>query len=771
LKRLLHIPASLQATLLLLATTTAVWKLRIINSANIEDLFTDTIDLYTEHYPMAAYGFSVLRSGHIPLWDPYQLCGLPFLAIPHTGLFYPGNLPYLLFSAGLATEIVLVAHLVFAGLGMWLLGRAFGFNFAGALAGAVTFMWSGWMMGYIHQAALVSGMCWLPVTALLVEKTTRGSRVAPFGLALAVACQLLNGAPEFLLQNMYAGALLALFSLARLVADGHWRTSAVRALVLLACVAAGGLLATPQLLPTLELVPQTVRSAGSLPFAEVIWGWISPGDFLLAGLRTAGHVAVGVLPLFGFALGLGARRLQRPWVFALTVGMLAVLLVFGGSAFRMYYRTPAGQMFRTPQKFLHLYAFAQGLLAGIALTRLEDWRPLPRRALWSKPAWILCLLAIGAGLCWLALHGTSNLYLAGCLALLLFFGAARTAKTRMLVIPALLLLHTANLFLGVNITHIRPSARPEVFDSYISLFERIKQAAGHDRVYISPALRLNPGLTSKQGMLRKVHVVEDYEALSPRRYATFFDHVSGPKLTDWFFAGFYLLGDDSRWPLMDLTSTRFYIVQSGEAADNMLAGWSSEPSTSGFRLFQEVPYVRVYERTGYRPRAYYVPQGRVVDSADAVLATLDSSNFDSRREVLLDGVPDPASVSGGSPAGAGTTSILIDEPERVVIDVEASQSGFLVLTDAFYPGWKAFANGVEVPIYRANYLMRAVPIGAGRTRCIFEYRPASVRYGQLIGVTTAGIMLLLSGFLAYRNYGERKTVEHVPTGLSGAAGL
>jgi hypothetical protein len=762
LKRLFHIPASVQAALLLLAATTVLWKFRIIGSAHMPYLAFDTVDLYTEHYPMAAYGFSMLRSGHLPLWDPYQLCGLPFLAIPHTGLFYPGNLPYLLFNTASATEIVLIEHLVFAGVGMWLLGCLFDFSPAGALAAAVTFMWSGWMMSYVHQAALISGMCWLPMTALLVEKTGRGSRLAPFGLVLAVACQLFNGAPELFLQNMYVGALLAAFCLAKLIAGGQWRTSAGRALVLMACVAAGGLLAAPQLLPSLELVPQTVRSAGSLPFESVVLGWISPGGFLLGGLWTTGHVTVGVLPLLGIGLGLGGRRVQSLWLFALAVGTLAVLLVFGGPLFRAYYATPAGQLFRTPQKFLHMYAFAQGLMAGIALTRLRDWCPLPRRELWSKPGWVVCLFAIAAGLYWLALHSMGNLYLAGCLVLLLVFGVVRNAKTRMLVIAALLMLHAVNLFLGVSTRYIRPSARPHIFDSYTPLFEAIKQRAGHDRVYISPNLRLSPALTTKQGMLRQLRVVEDYEALSPRRYANFFGHVSGPKLPEWLFAGFYLLGDDSRWALMDLTSTRFYILRRGEAADKLLAQWAGVHSNSGFELSWENPRIRVYERSGYLPRAYYVPRARVVDDPDVVLATLDSSDFDSHREVLLEGVPDPASLPSGLPAGTGSASVLHDEPERVVIDAETDQPGFLVLTDAFYAGWKAFVNGIEVPIYRANYLMRAVPIGVGRTRCTFEYHPVSFRYGQLIGATTAGVLLLLGVILAYRGYVDRNAATLAP---------
>ncbi|MGD0949661.1 MAG: hypothetical protein ABSA52_19810 [Candidatus Binatia bacterium] len=59
------------------------------------------------------------------------------------------------------------------------------------------------------------------------------------------------------------------------------------------------------------------------------------------------------------------------------------------------------------------------------------------------------------------------------------------------------MLRAANLFLGVNTKYTRPSAMPQILDPYTPLFEAIRQRAGHDRVHISPNLRLSPALTTK----------------------------------------------------------------------------------------------------------------------------------------------------------------------------------------------------------------------------------------------------------------------------------
>jgi len=61
--------------------------------------------------------------------------------------------------------------------------------------------------------------------------------------------------------------------------------------------------------------------------------------------------------------------------------------------------------------------------------------------------------------------------------------------------------------------------------------------------------------------------------------------------------------------------------------------------------------------------------------------------------------------------------------------------GYLVLTDTFYPGWRAYVDGVETPIYQANYLFRAVPLNAGDHEVRFVYRPKSFAVGAALSLT------------------------------------
>ena len=85
---------------------------------------------------------------------------------------------------------------------------------------------------------------------------------------------------------------------------------------------------------------------------------------------------------------------------------------------------------------------------------------------------------------------------------------------------------------------------------------------------------------------------------------------------------------------------------------------------------------------------------------------------------------------------------IIDyQPNRVVINLEAGCWSLLVLTDNFYPGWLATIDGETTKIYRTDYSFRGVVVPDGGHEVVFEYRPATFRWGLMIAyLALAGIL-------------------------------
>jgi uncharacterized membrane protein YfhO len=113
------------------------------------------------------------------------------------------------------------------------------------------------------------------------------------------------------------------------------------------------------------------------------------------------------------------------------------------------------------------------------------------------------------------------------------------------------------------------------------------------------------------------------------------------------------------------------------------------------------------------------------------------------------------------PTGTLTVGVPIDTSarlasygaEKVVIDATATNRSLLVLTDSFYPGWKATVDGKPASIERVDYVLRGVSIGPGHHTIVMRYQPTSWRLGWIVSLVA---LLGLLGALASVWIGTRR---------------
>lgn len=230
----------------------------------------------------------------------------------------------------------------------------------------------------------------------------------------------------------------------------------------------------------------------------------------------------------------------------------------------------------------------------------------------------------------------------------------------------------------------------------------------------------------------------------PNRYAGFaIGNVSGyhaakPKLFEDLAAGHLYNYVDMEW--LRLLNVR-YVVQCDARAQQIPPPPDLRPV---FRSAQAAnpnfgPLL-VFEFPAALPRAMLLENYSVVPDAKAIVDSISLRQRDVAGGTWL--LEDPKLRLG--PVAGGRADIVSYELNRVTIDVDTPGPALLRLADLWYPDWNAYVDGRRTPVLRADYLLRAVAVPAGRHRVEFRFESAAVRNGLLLSL--ASLLVVLAGF-------------------------
>jgi len=156
----------------------------------------------------------------------------------------------------------------------------------------------------------------------------------------------------------------------------------------------------------------------------------------------------------------------------------------------------------------------------------------------------------------------------------------------------------------------------------------------------------------------------------------------------------------------------------------------------------------IYQNLMAFPRAFLVSHVVIVRNEEEAVLTTRSLGWDTRETLVLEEAPSsaqpiPMSALRRAMTPAGAAEIEQYSPSEVAIRVETPDSSFLVLTDTFYPGWRAYFDGKAGAIYRAYGVARAVFVTAGSHKVVFRYEPDSFRMGGAITLASVSLVAVL----------------------------
>ncbi len=739
-------------------------------------------DLVYELEPERRYAVEAIRAGRIPLWNPLGYCGTPFLASSQPSIFYPLRVIDYLFPGPVAIAWGQLAKALLAGIGAYLFSRrVLRVSFWPAAVGAAIWpnvgflvLWAGFMMSQVGAQ--------LPWMLLAVDETIRRPRSRwPLALALATAVLLVSGHSATAAHVLLAAGLFALFR----VFDLHGRAGAFgrRGLAALGALVLGWslgiLLSGPQTLPTLDYMQESwriqqrqaghleTRPVGIAGLPAVVMPYIdgsSQRDTVLivhenrqesTPAAFAGMLALLVLAPLGFAL----QRLRRMQFFWLALWFLGLCAVIGVPLVQRLFELPVLNTLRN-NRFTLVSAWSTVAMAVTGLELLvrggfvwRRWFVLPIALLalvlglclwraWSPPGMLQhigALLRTGTGrgsppadtlegftdaMHWLLRVSLAYATLAaGCL--FVWFklrGAWARTRQAALVLGLCALAEVTLAGYGANV-----QSPPELYYPRVPVLEKLAELpAGR----ICGWFCLPAALNQTRGLCD----VRGYDAADPARMVELlrlFRNADAPQPTQ--YAALQWWFPKVPHGLNDLLGLRYLLLV-------------GPPSPTA--LFCDGGF-RIHELRSALPRPFFARRGEIVNDKQQRLALLASPAFDPRAVVYLES-SEPLPLDP-LPAD-GTARITLDEPERIVIELDVRASGWLVLSDRWTDGWRARVDGVERPVLCADHAFRAVHVAPGMKELEFRYAPRSWRQGWI----AAGLGALLAlGWWIFAQRGAR----------------
>jgi hypothetical protein len=680
-------------------------------------------DFSGQFVAFGAYQYERFSQGEVPLWNPYNNGGLPFIADTQAAVFYPPRLLtiFLSIQAGgwsyHALELEAIFHVLAYSLLIYLFIRRLTNSVWGAFVTAVVAAYGGFISGYPPlQLALLEAAIWLPLAALGILEATRQERIEWVWLLLsgfALGLSWMAGHP----QTSWFSTYFVIGWLGYRVYSqklGWW--AFIGGTMLMGLVTLGVTAVT--FLPGVEYLllasrsnlPFEVKSNG-FPFQDIAQFLFPASVSLFSPL----YVGIPALVLAYIAV----RYRWRLSAFWLILAIVALLHSFGGNTvlyYLLYNPLPGLRFFRGQERAALLVANSLAVLAGIGMTQLEIWSK-DRESKDIQRLLLGLLLFVGAiaTVVYVAWWGNVGNFgqavsiatfsaLIAAFTWALFTWQLKNSQRIGLILISLLIIF--ELF-SVNID--APSNYDSMpADTQISMnsLVRIVLDDAPEEPYRVDGYR---GLTGNYGSM---YSLMDMRGISPlfleSAYKLIYrDYVNNPRAWE-IFAVRYIFSERDSF---------------GQVETQVLAEGDDAAG-----------HIYLHELVNPRPFAQLVYAYDLVGSDDHAIELLNDPNYQARSQIILEEIPRlTLPETAPNDAAAIVTNFA---SESFTVEISTSENAVLSLAQVDYPGWEARLDGQPVKILRAYGALTAVEIPAGQHILTFSYAPKAYYLGAIMSLIT-----------------------------------
>jgi hypothetical protein len=683
-------------------------------------------------YPVACFHRQRFWRGELPLWNPFNNCGIPFLAQWNTLALYPFSLIYLLLPLPWSLPLFCLGHLFWGGLGMFFLARCWTRNGLAAGLAGVIFSFNGLSLNFLMWPSHIATFSWLPWVLWLGQRGWReGGKSLVWG-TMAGTMQMMAGGPETILLTWF---ILLVLAAGDWVHDPGLRSRLIPRFLGMGLLVA--LLCAAQLLPFLQLLANSQRdrdySTSTHDWSMPFWGW---ANFLVPLLRTVPtrqglcfqngqywtssyYAGIGTILLAAVAIWRARDWRVRAAALIVVLGLVLAL----GEATPLYRGLracfPGLGFIRYPVKFVILTLAFAPVLAGFGLAALTArTRSVGRFELLGV---LLLLLLIGGIVAlesrsalpddaWRATWQSGLSRAAFLAAGFLSTVALLRARDHLRTLFGCSLLLVFWLDFLTHVPRQNPGAKASVYApdwARSQLKLNPEPRLGGARAMLTPAtlklLSFNPTANLETAYLRN--------RLALRVNCNLLDEL--PQI-DGFFClipreSFQVTGLLYTQPDCSLTALLEFLGVAEVNTGSATPDWVSRPSA--------MPLVTA----GQQP---------VFADDQATFDALTQPDLDLRRTVFLPAAARRSISATRQPAARVRATKFTNQ--SISLETEAPAAAMVVISQTHYPAWKAYVDGCPARIWRANYAFQALEVPAGHHELRLRYEDKQLRAGAAL---------------------------------------
>lgn len=694
--------------------------------------------------------------GDFPLWNPYQCCGVPVTAMMEAGILFPLTALMYWLPDAIGLDAVMLGRMFIAALFMFALMFVWGFSIFACFAAAIVFVLTGPVV--THHLWSFNVDLLLPLLFLGMYKIFhQGNRGHYLFMSAVVFLSMLAGHIEHIFLTHVLLLSYVAFLFFRSPQPYRVRFGILGKIFGFYVLGLG--LSAVVFFPFVHDFFQSWTShtaacgSASVPLRDIISRGITTivplffTDTLVTLDGSAvnwGGGYIGIVALLVILLGLRQGR-QRPEVLFSIASVVAALgMMYGLFYMRWIGYLPIFNVMLFGLHILYIIIFLLSILAGAGM---EEVLRHPKESL-QRILLISASLAIVI-ICYLWFYRSENFFSGAvvassvtlsilAIAVAWSIGGIFLCKER----PSIIVLGLIGLLIVELFIH-NPRCRPNRFDSFpkVPYIEFLKQNT-RDPSFRAQGLFL--AFYRNTAMAYGVDSFSGSQALYPRRYVEFAQELISPGLfspicpkpvsTEGFDQALIKNSD-----ILALANVNYFVLPEQSNVG---------PQPVYDAEVQILPMSSAVPVPSALPRAYLAYQWTVKPRGDhkAIFDIIKNFRLQAAAHVVIENVfNEKLPTSASSRLGIAPVQEKKRWANGVILKAQADQSCVLVLSDTYYPGWKAWIDGKPAKIYPANYLFRAVFLPAGEHEIVFRFIPFWFYAG--LGVTMISVMVWIGFFM------------------------